>query len=135
MTRLNWDRVRAENIVQRRRTVDSDDSVGIARETYASRLQAKGREYSEITSNKVVAEFLGCNPGQASNVRKAVAEKNGWKIPNNKIRSKKYQCKFCNKRFSTIEARRDHRKSQHKSQTQIRVTLVSGGLPSLGKRR
>lgn len=88
MARLNWDRVRAENIVQRRRTVDSDDSVGIARETYASRLQAKGREYFEITSNKVVAEFLGCNPGQASNVRKAVAEKNGWKLRDKKQQSK-----------------------------------------------
>ena len=132
MARLDQDRVRAENMVQRRHAVDSDDSVGVARETYASRLQAKGREYFEITNNKAVAEFLGCNPGQASNIRKAVAEKNSWKL-----RNKKYQCKFCNKRFSTTEARRDHINGKHKLQKSkiIRVTLVSGGLPSLGKRR
>ncbi|HOW74639.1 MAG TPA: hypothetical protein P5102_14305 [Candidatus Competibacteraceae bacterium] len=51
---------------------------------------------------------------------------------NKKISNKKYQCRICKRKFSTIEARHDHNSSKHKS---IRVTIVSGGLPSLGKRR
>lgn len=86
MTRLNWDRIRKENLNHRQNTMS--DSIAshpnktkvMSKETYVSRLEAKGREYVETTSNKVVAEFLGCNPGHASNVRKTVAERNGWTL-------------------------------------------------------
>lgn len=80
MARLNWDRVKMENSMRRRSTENSNDPIRMVKETYESRLEAKGREYVETTSNKLVAEFLGCNPGHASNIRKAVTEKNGWTL-------------------------------------------------------